>query len=218
MSEVISIQDAIAQIAKLENEIRKGALLVLPVEGSYIYVADAFNISAVKRIHELRGDEPGIAAAVAIASPQTLEGIATNISDEMRALAKKFWPGLLTLLVQPNSALAWDLGDSGDLGEFAVRVPDSQLLISLAKNIGPLAFAAAATAGSGAARNLDSVSAISGEINIYVDGGELANFGQSTIVRAKVIGQSALEVLRVGAISLEQLQEEVPAISLAKPL
>ena len=151
-------------------------------------------------------------------SPQTLEGIATNISDEMRALAKKFWPGLLTLLVQPNSALAWDLGDSGELGEFAVRVPDSELLISLAKNIGPLAFAAAATSGSGAAQNLDSVSAISGEINIYVDGGELPTFGQSTIVRAKVIGQSALEVLRVGAISLEQLQEEVPAISLAKPL
>lgn len=217
MSEVIPIDQALNEIAKLENEIRKGGVIVLPVEGSYLYVCDSFNINAVKRLHELRGDEEGVATSVAIGSPATLSGISANLTSELQKLADIHWPGLLTLYIQPNSALAWDLGDGGTLGEFAVRIPDSETLITLAKNIGPLAISSAALAGRGAAKSLDEVSALLGEINFYVDGGELSQSPLSTIVRAKVIGLSELEVVRVGAISLEELQATIPGISLAKP-
>jgi tRNA threonylcarbamoyl adenosine modification protein (Sua5/YciO/YrdC/YwlC family) len=217
MSEVISLRNALAEIAKLENEIRKGGVVVLPAEGSYLYVCDSFNANAVKRLHELRGDEAGVATSVAIGSPATLTGISANLTAELQSLADKHWPGLLTLYIQPNSALAWDLGDGGTLGEFAVRIPDSELLIALAKNIGPLAISSAALAGKGAARSLDEVSALLGEINFYVDGGELSESPLSTVVRSKVIGLSELEVVRVGAISLEELQATIPEISLATP-
>ena len=50
MSEVIPLESALTEIAKLENEIRKGGVIVLPIEGSYVYVADAFNSNAVKKI------------------------------------------------------------------------------------------------------------------------------------------------------------------------
>lgn len=216
MSEVIPLSNALSDMAKLENELRKGGVVVLPVEGSYIYVADAFNSNAVKKIHELRGDEEGIATSVAIGKAETLNGIANGVTEEILKIAEKFWPGLLTIYIQPNSALAWDLGDGGELGEFAVRIPDSELLIALAKNIGPLATASAANSGMGAARNLDEVGAMIGEINFYVDGGLLEATPLSTVIRSKVIGQAELEVARVGAISLEQLQREVPGITVVE--
>ena len=216
MAEVIPLVDGLNQIAKLENELRKGGVIVLPVEGSYVYVADAFNAGAVKKIHELRGDPIGVATSVVIGSAATLSGITATITDELALLTKEFWPGLLTIYVQPNPALSWDLGDDGELGEFAVRIPDSQLLQSLANNLGPLAMSSAANAGQGAASDLDEVSALIGEINFYVDGGKLSSAPLSTVIRAKVIGRSELEILRVGAISLEELQAHLPEISLAK--
>lgn len=217
MSEVVSLETALAEISKIENELRKGGVVVLPIEGSYIYVADAFNTAAVKKIHTLRGDDQGVAAAVAIGSLETLHGIGRNISEDLLKLAAKFWPGLMVLYIQPNAALNWDLGDGGELGEFAVRIPESKILKTLATNIGPLAFAAAAQSGKGSARNLDEVSALIGEINLYVDGGQLSDSKLSTVVRSKIIGLPDLEVVRVGAISLESLREIVPAISLASP-
>ena len=57
MAQVIPQSAALENLAQLENELRKGGVVVLPIEGSYIYVADAFNLSAVEKIHILRGDE-----------------------------------------------------------------------------------------------------------------------------------------------------------------
>ena len=216
MSEVIPLESALTEIAKLENEIRKGGVIVLPIEGSYVYVADAFNLNAVRRIHQLRGDSEGTAASVTIGKVETLVGIGSNISEEILKIARKFWPGLFTIYIQPNSSLTWDLGDGGELGEFAVRIPNSELLIELAKNIGPLATASAANSGLGAARNLDEVGALVGEINFYVHGGQLPNSPLSTVIRSKVIGLPELEVVRVGAISLEEIRLEVPEITLVE--
>ena len=218
MSEVIKLSEAIQNLPTLENEIRKGGVIVIPIEGSYVYLADAFNFSAVKRIHELRGDSEGTACSVAIGSEATLTGICANVTEEIEKLIKEFWPGPLTLLLQPNSALNWNLGDNGELGEFAVRMPNSELLKNLANNIGPLALASAANVGQGAAPKLENVGAFLGEINLYVDGGDLTEIQSSTVVRSKVIGLNELEIVRLGAISLQQLQNILPEITLGERL
>lgn len=213
MAEIISLAEAASNLPKLENEIRKGGVLVLPMEGSYIYLADAFNLTAVQKIHELRGDDSGTSCAVALGKSETLNGITSALTKELSLLIQKYWPGPLTLLVPPNPALSWDLGDHGDLGEFAVRIPNSIIIQDLAKNIGPLAFASAAHSGRGAARDLSEVSAIGDEIAIYIDGGKLEESMPSTVVRVKIIGVGGVEVLRVGGISLTELRDLIPEIS-----
>ena len=215
MSELISIKDADAQIAKIENEIRKGGVIVLPIPGSYIYLVDAFNPVAVKKMHQLRGADEGVAATVAIGKISTLNGISVN-NPEIELLANKFWPGPLTILVAPNPALSWNLGDDGELGEFAVQIPNSEILKTLANNIGPLAFASAATIGKGAATSLDDVSALIEEVAIYVDSGSIPTSERTTVVRSKVIGNHGVEIVRIGAISLGQIQEIIPEISIAE--
>ena len=215
MAEVLKVDEAIENIAKVENEIRKGGIVVVPIENGYVYLADAFNKNAVQKMHQLRGNPEGTSHGVLIAEALALTGISKHIPSTMQLLIDKFWPGPLTLYVQPNPALNWDLGDGGSLGEFAVRIPDSQIVQILSKNIGPLVFASASRAGNGQALNLDSIGAMPDEVALYVDGGELSNLKLSTVVRAKVIGESELEIVRIGAISLQQLQEILPEITLA---
>jgi L-threonylcarbamoyladenylate synthase len=46
--------------------LRDGKVIVAPIEHSYVFVADAFNHGAVAKIHQLRGDDLGVAAQVLI--------------------------------------------------------------------------------------------------------------------------------------------------------
>jgi tRNA threonylcarbamoyl adenosine modification protein (Sua5/YciO/YrdC/YwlC family) len=215
MADVLTLEEAFTNISKVENEIRKGEIVVLPIENGYVYLADAFNRSAVRKINQFRGNQEGVSLGVLISQVKALSGITKYVPETMKLLTEKYWPGLLTLYVQPNPALNWDLGDGGSLGEFAVRIPSSELVQLLAKNIGPLVFASASKLGDGPALNLDSIGAMPGELSLLIDGGTINEIKLSTVVRAKVIGDSELEVVRIGAISLEELAGILPEITLA---
>ena len=202
------------QLASFANAIAAGEVVVVPLEHSYAYACDAFNQSAVARMHELRGAAVGTAAQVLISSIDTLAGVAHFVPDEMQQLAKRFWPGELTLQVAPNSFLNWDLGDAGSLGEFAVRVPKSDFVLALLGKTGPLAIASLSSVGKPALGKIPST--LDSKISLVQDVGELPFGEPSTVVRMKVIGtDSGLEVLRVGAITLAQLREVLPEISQA---
>jgi tRNA threonylcarbamoyl adenosine modification protein (Sua5/YciO/YrdC/YwlC family) len=202
----------LAQLTSFAAAITAGGIIVVPLEHSYAYACDAFDQSAVARMHELRGAAVGTAAQVLISSVDTLAGVAHFVPDDMKLLAKRFWPGELTLQVAPNIFLTWDLGDAGALGEFAVRVPKSDFILSLLAKTGPLAIASLAGAGQPALREI--ASNLAPEISHVFDAGVLPAGEASTVVRMRVIGSdSGLEVLRVGAITLAQLREVLPEIS-----
>ena len=204
-------------VADIVSGIKRGEIALIPDESAYIVICDAFNAASVRRMHQLRGADEGVAAAVLIGKSATLSGITQSLGDDQRELAEKFWPGPLTLLVQPNSALHWDLGDGGSLGEFAVRVPEAEFLRLIVSQVGPIACASAATPGSSPSHSLSSTpEAIRREVDIEIDGGELVSGPASTVVRRSVIGRSSpLEISRLGAISQESLKEVIPDIELA---
>jgi tRNA threonylcarbamoyl adenosine modification protein (Sua5/YciO/YrdC/YwlC family) len=203
-------------VEEVASELQRGGLVIAPVEHSYVLLCDAFNQVAVKRLHELRGDAPGIAAQVIIGDVRTLSGIVQGVTEEMMALATKFWPGLLTLNLQPNSTLNWDLGDAGALGEIAVRIPRQEYLNQLLIKSGPLAMASANKVGKGTALFLDPRSEIYQGADLIIDIGELSAGPLSTVVRASIIGRpSPLEISRVGAITLDEIVAIVPEIQVA---
>jgi L-threonylcarbamoyladenylate synthase len=203
-------------VEEVVSELQRGGLVIAPVEHSYVLLCDAFNQVAVRRLHELRADSPGIAAQVIIGEARTLSGIAQGVTEEMLNLAAKFWPGLLTLYLQPNSTLNWDLGDGGALGEFAVRIPKQDYLNQLLLKSGPLAMATASKVGTGSVLHLDSRSEICQGADLIIDIGELSAGPRSTVIRASIIGRpSPLEITRVGAITLDEITEIVPEIKVA---
>ena len=198
-----------AAIEQVADRIRAGEIVVLPMESGYIFVCDAFNQASVARIHQMRGDAPGIAAQVLLSSAKVLPGIAQSVSDDMKALAERFWPGALTLITAPSSSLLWDLGDGGVLGELAMRVPAHIFTREVIERVGPLAASSAAPAGNPPALSLAALFTVAGEVGLYVDEGEIATAEPSTVVRAS---PNSLIATRVGAISLTQLREVIPTI------
>ena len=187
--------------------IKRGEVVILPLEHSYVYACDAFSFSAVNRLHQLRNDPDGIAAQVIVGKVQTLGGLVQGLTTEVNNLTEEFWPGLLTLNLPQNKSLSWDLGDGGILDNFAVRMPNRLETLEVVNETGPLAIASARFAGAPPITFVENIHQLEA-----LDIGELAAGPLSTVVTLE--GEN-LGVLRVGALTLEDLRNVVPTIELA---
>jgi tRNA threonylcarbamoyl adenosine modification protein (Sua5/YciO/YrdC/YwlC family) len=187
--------------------IKRGEVVILPLEHSYVYACDAFSFAAVNRLHQLRNDPDGIAAQVIVGKVQTLGGLVQGLTSEVNKLTEEFWPGLLTLNLPQNKSLSWDLGDGGNLDNFAVRMPNRLETLEVVNETGPLAIASARFAGAPPITFVENIHQLEA-----LDIGELAAGPLSTVVTLE--GEN-LGVLRVGALTLEDLRNVVPTIELA---
>ena len=187
--------------------IQRGEVVILPLEHSYVYACDAFSFAAVNRLHQLRNDQPGIAAQVIVGNAQTLSGLAQGLSEDINNLTTEFWPGLLTLNLLQNQSLSWDLGDGGALKNFAVRMPDQAQTLEVIRSTGPLAIATATIAGGPAVLRIENTFGLEA-----LDIGELEGGPLSSVVAQ--VGEK-LELLRVGSLTFEDLRKVASAIELA---
>ena len=194
--------------AKVIAAIKRGEVVILPLEHGYVYACDAFSFAAVNRLHQLRNDQPGIAAQVLVGKIQTISGLAQVLSEDVKKLTEEFWPGLLTLNLQQNQSLVWDLGDGGNLKNFAVRMPNKTETLEVINATGPLAIASATIAGGAPVLKIEDPHQLE-----VLDIGELESGPLSTVVAQ--VGEN-LELLRVGSITLEDLRKVASAIELAK--
>ena len=192
---------------KVIAAIKRGEVVILPLEHSYVYACDAFSLAAVNRLHQLRNDPPGVAAQVIVGKARTLGGLAQGVSPEITELTENFWPGLLTLNLPQNQSLNWDLGDGGNLTNFVVRMPDQISTLEVVNATGPLAIASATLAGTAPITRVENNHQLEA-----LDVGDIVAGPLSTVV---VLEGENLTVTRVGAVTLEALKKVVPTIELA---
>jgi tRNA threonylcarbamoyl adenosine modification protein (Sua5/YciO/YrdC/YwlC family) len=194
-------------VNKAAKAIADGYVIIIPMEHSYAFACDAFRADAVRAMHVLRGDPLLTAAQVIVGSVKTSEGIVRESTPEIKGLMKKFWPGMLSLNLRPQLGLSWDLGDGNELDRVSVRIPRAKFAKALVAETGPLAIASAVRRGKTAPKSLAEVTVMASEVALKFDNGNLRKGPISTVVEADETG---VRVLRVGAISLEQIQEVVP--------
>ncbi|ACZ31472.1 Sua5/YciO/YrdC/YwlC family protein [Xylanimonas cellulosilytica DSM 15894] len=196
-----------AAIDEAVNAVRRGALVVLPTDTVYGVAAEAFDAGAVAAIGTAKGRADRTPPPVLVPDVRTLDGLATEVSDDARALADAFWPGALTLVLRAQPSLQWDLGDNR--GVVALRMPDHPAALALLRRTGPLAVTGAQRVGETAPLDADAARAQLGDaVAVYLDGGPVPG-GGSTVVDATV---TPPRVVRPGAIDVEALREVVPAI------
>ena len=191
-------------IERVISAIKRGEVVILPLEHGYVYACDAFSFAAVNRLHQLRNDPVGTAAQVLVGKPQILSGLVQGLSSEVKLLTEAFWPGLLTLNLPQNQSLNWDLGDGGNLENFAVRVPNQTATLEVVNATGPVAIASATLAGNPPLTKFENVHQLEA-----LDIGELAAGPLSTVVA--MFGEN-LAVTRVAALNLEDLRKVAPPI------
>ena len=180
--------------------LRNGGVIVVPTDTVYGLACLPRHRSAVERIFELKGRPDSKPLPVLGDGIGALETVA-EFDDRARALARKYWPGPLTMVLPRTGTFTFDLGGD-DLATVAVRVPQDAVTLELLGRSGPLAVTSANMSGEPAAATLDEARAIFGSaVDAYVagDGG----IGTASTV-VSLIGPP--RVLREGAVgSIEVL-------------
>lgn len=190
--------------------VAKGQLVVIPTDTVYGVGADAFNPEAVQLLLEAKGRGRQSPPPVLMPKAETMDGLAQNIPDEVRKLAKKFWPGGLTIVLEAQPSLNWDLGDTN--GTVAVRVPAHPVALELLAETGPLAVSSANLTGQPAATTAqDAHDQLGARVEVYLDGGEATAGAASTIIDATALsrGDGGIRILRDGVITAAQLRKVV---------
>ena len=197
-------------LAAAQRAVSLKQCVVLPTDTVYGIGADAFSPQAVATLLASKGRGRNMPPPVLIPRVQTLDGLATDITADARALAEAFWPGGLTLICHAQPSLTWDLGDT--LGTVALRVPDDDVALELLTLTGPLAVSSANRTGQPAATTAaDAAAQLAESVAVYLDAGPrtAADGTGSTIIDAT--GET-LRVVRQGTIPLDRLREVVPGI------
>lgn len=194
-------------VNKAAKAIADGFIIVIPMEHSYAFACDAFRADAVRAMHVLRGDPLFTAAQVIVGTVKTTEGIIREVTPEIKGLMKKFWPGMVSLNLRPQMGLSWDLGDNNQLDRVSVRLPKAKFAKALVSQTGPLAIASAARKGMAAPQSLSDVLVLDSDVALKFDNGKLRKGPISTVIEADETGA---RVLRVGAVTLEEIQAIVP--------
>jgi tRNA threonylcarbamoyl adenosine modification protein (Sua5/YciO/YrdC/YwlC family) len=203
---IVDCTDPVARetaVARAVEVVRSGRVVVLPTDTVYGVGADAFDVVAVAMVLAAKHRGREMPPPVLVASPRTVEGLATGIPMYAQILMRQFWPGGLTVVLPAQPSLAWDLGETN--GTVAVRMPDDEIALALLGEVGPMAVTSANVTGQPAAQSArEAYDQLGGAVSLYLDGGPRTGGAASTIVDCT--GAEPV-VLRHGVIPPDRLRE-----------
>jgi L-threonylcarbamoyladenylate synthase len=197
------------EIDQAVEALRAGEVVAFPTETVYGLGGDASNPDAVRKVFELKGRPATHPLIVHIESARSLERWALSVPPAAAALAGKFWPGPLTLILRRAPAV--DLAITGGQDTVAVRVPGHPVAQQLLRAFGSgIAAPSANRYGRISPTRPEHVSDEFGDdVRIVLDGGDCKIGLESTIVSCV---DTVPRILRPGALTLTQLRTVVPEL------
>ena len=206
------------------EHLRAGGLVILPTDTVYGIGCNAADAGAVERLLASKGRGRQMPPPVLVAGPADLTGVVAQVPEAARILMEAFWPGPLTLILDADAALTWDLGETS--GTIAIRMPDHELALDLLRRSGPLAVTSANPTGAPPATDAASarvafpgrvrgVDAVGTEDILLLDGGATSGPVPSTIVTLAGAHACSPRILRKGVLSPADL-ERVAGVNVAE--
>ncbi|PHP67096.1 threonylcarbamoyl-AMP synthase [Zhengella mangrovi] len=190
-------------LARAAEALDAGLLVAIPTETVYGLAADATNGEAVAGIFEVKG-RPRFNPLIAhVASLEMAQSI--GVFDETAvALARRFWPGPLTIVVplKPDTAIH-PLVTAGQ-DTVALRMPRGFGAALVARMGRPVAAPSANRSGRISPTSAEAVAADIGDrIALIIDGGAAPVGVESTIVRVE---DNVVRLLRPGGVAAEEIE------------
>lgn len=169
------------EIKKGVRILRNGGVIAFPTDTVYGLGADALNPPAVERIYELKKRPRSQQFPLLIADAKQLTALAERIPEIAWFLARRFWPGGLTLVLSRKDSVPAHLTSTSSI---AVRIPDHPVCEALIQNLGnPLIGTSANVSGQPAALTAEEVEQqFGGKIDLIINGGQCPGGKESTIV------------------------------------
>lgn len=191
------------EISKAAKLLQEGKVVVIPTETVYGLAANIYDSAAIRAIFELKGRPSNNPLIVHIRSFEVLNEVAKNIPETALKLARHFWPGPLTLVLEKQDTIL-DLITAGG-STVAVRMPNHPLALALLQETGfPLAAPSANPSNYISPTSAENVrKAFGAKAPFIVDGGPCQKGIESTVVGFRPDG---VYLYRHGAITKEALE------------
>src|SRR5258708_6257852 len=163
------------------DQIRAGEVLVMPRDTFYGLAAAPLNLRAVERVYEIKSRFRHKPLSLLIESVDQAEEMAF-LPEYFYELAKKFWPGPLTMIVKAASRLP--LKVTANTGNVALRVPSAKIPLAIIRAAGiPITATSANLSGASERTPAEQVRLqLDGRLGIIVDGGPSPRSIASTIL------------------------------------
>ena len=183
--------------------VRRGLVVAIPTDALYILVADPFNLRAVTGVFQAKGREPNRALPILIRDNMMAEELASELTARFFILARRFWPGPLTIIVRAAAKIP--LKVTGNTGRLALRHSRSETatrLIALLDQ--PLISTSANISGHPTCHSgIDVFGMMDGRVDLVLDGGRCDGAGATTID----ITEPYWRVIKSGAIAEKEIAE-----------
>lgn len=191
------------EIAHAARLIRDGGLVAIPTETVYGLGANALDPDAVRRIYEAKGRPSDNPLIIHVPNKDWLKRYCLDVPETAYALADRFWPGPMTMILKRNPIVPDRT--TGGLDTVGVRCPDHPVTLALIEAAGvPIAAPSANLSGRPSCTTAEHVMAdVGGRIDCILDGGGCKVGVESTIIDLTSVPP---RLLRPGGLPLEELE------------
>jgi L-threonylcarbamoyladenylate synthase len=199
-----------AQIEYAAELLRAGKLVAFPTETVYGLGANALDAEAVARIFDVKGRPTSSPIIVHVSSFEMVQSVAAEWPPAAQALAQKFWPGALTLVLR-KKAMVPALVTAG-LNTVGVRMPSHPIALALLRSANvPVAAPSANRFTELSPTTAEHVrNSLGDHVDYILDGGPCAVGIESTVLS---LAGGAAVLLRPGGISRAQIEAVIGPIS-----
>tara|TARA_B100000029_G_scaffold94942_3_gene85150 strand:+ start:23346 stop:23945 length:600 start_codon:yes stop_codon:yes gene_type:complete len=188
------------------NILLDGGVVCIPTDTVYGITSIADDVSAVKRVFQLKNRPEGTPLPIFISSATELDEYTVGFSPEAKMLANEFWPGALTIIANRSDSIP-PITVAG-FPSAGFRIPNHYVPIKLAKlTRKPITGTSANISGQPEAKNVDDVVRMFGKDNpnldMVLDGGTLSGTIPSTVVD---VTSGDLKIIRVGMVGEDAIR------------
>ncbi len=205
-TDLIEINPEDPQPAVLERAaaaIRRGLVVAIPTDALYTLVADPFNLRAVTQVFTAKGREPHRSLPILVRDILMAEELASELNNRFFILARRFWPGPLTIIVPASAKVP--LKVTGNTGRLALRQASSRVATELVDLLGaPLISTSANISGHPTCRSgIEVFGMMDGRVDLVVDGGACSGAGATTVD----ITEPYWRLIKSGAIEEKEIAD-----------
>ena len=183
--------------------VRRGKVAAIPTDALYTLVAAPFNLGAVAQVFQAKGREPHRSLPILVGDLMMAEELASELSNRFFILARRFWPGPLTIIVPAAAKVPLKL--TGNTGRLALRQSRSKVANQLIAMLNqPLISTSANISGRPTCRSgIDVFGMMDWRVDLVIDGGMCNGAGATTID----ITEPYWRLIRAGAIEEKEIAE-----------
>jgi len=183
--------------------LRRGKVVAIPTDALYVLVADPFNLRAVAGVFKAKGREPHRSLPILLRDTMMAEELASELNNRFFLLARRFWPGPLTIIVPASARVP--LKVTGNTGRLALRHSRSNIANKLIAILNqPLISTSANISGSPTCHTaIDVFGMMDGRVDLVLDGGICAGPGATTVD----ITEPMWRIIKTGAVEESEIAD-----------